>query len=96
MQNTMPCGAGQLYGYDYDQERRMRREDIREADVVRRMFADAAAGIGVSNIGECLNKHCIPTKRGRTWDRRAVRRILSNQAYTGRDFYGKNCNASKI
>ena len=80
---------GRLFVYDYDPDKRERKINGREAEAVRRLFADAADGVAIQDIVDNLNKSGILTKMGRSWDRRAVRRMLCNSSYVGRDYYGK-------
>ena len=88
-QNIYPGGPGQLFGYDYDPDTRVRKINVSEADIVRQVFTDAAAGVAVPDIVDNLNKVGAPTKKELAWNRRAVRRMLCNSSYIGKDFYGK-------
>jgi len=54
-----------------------------EAAVVRRIFAEYAAGAGYRRITRDLNGDGIPTKTGRTWNSTTVSRMLSNPVYVG-------------
>ena len=71
-----------LYGYD--------RVDLfhlnivpAEAAVVRFIFVRYLDGWGALRIARELNRLQQPTKRGKLWDSRGVRRILRNPVYSG-------------
>lgn len=65
--------------------------DVEQAEVVRRIFADYAAGLSPRAIAHALNRERVPAPRGGTWAVSAinpdVRRgigILANPLYIGR------------
>ena len=59
-----------------------------EAAVVRRIFADRAAGITVREICRRLNADAIPSPTGKpTWGHSTLCRLLRNEAYIGRVYY---------
>ena len=71
-----------LYGYD--------RVDLftlricpAEADAVRLMFARYLDGWGAARIAQELNRAGVPTKLGKQWESRGVRRCLCNPVYCG-------------
>ena len=71
-----------LYGYD--------REDLftlricpEEAQTVRSIYTWYLAGWGNKRIAGELNRRKIPTKLGKQWDSKRVRRILQNPVYCG-------------
>lgn len=69
------------YGYDYlDGQIVVNKE---QAQIVKRIFADALSGKGTMKIAEDLNEEGVPTKRGGQWSNSTVRGILSNEKYTG-------------
>jgi len=55
-----------------------------EADVVRMVFRDFLAGGSLIGIAKKLNAMGIKTKRGKSWENRTVRYILTNPTYTGK------------
>lgn len=60
----------------------------READVVRRIYAEAAAGLGQYAIARKLNAEAVPTfsrgdQRGRAWGPKYVRSLLTSPAVRG-------------
>jgi site-specific DNA recombinase len=62
-----------------------------EAAVVRRIFADRAAGTTIRQICRQLNADAIPTPTGSraTWGTSTLGRILANEAYIGRVYYNR-------
>jgi len=69
------------YGYDYvDGQIVVNKE---QAEVIKRIYADALSGKGTLKIAEDLNAEGVPTKRGGRWSNSTVRGILSNEKYTG-------------
>ncbi|OIJ17347.1 recombinase family protein [Anaerobacillus alkalilacustris] len=69
------------YGYDYlDGEIVINKK---QAEVVKRIFADALSGKGSQRIAQELNDEGVPTKRGGQWTGTTVRGILCNEKYTG-------------
>ena len=61
-----------------------------EAAVVRRIFADRAAGITVREICRRLNADAIPSPTGKpTWGHSTLCRLLRNEAYVGRVYYNR-------
>ncbi len=72
-----------VYGYDHGAgyEFAINR---READTVRMIFEMYLNGDGIRKIASYLNNAGIPSKKNRKWEFKTVRRILSNEIYTGR------------
>lgn len=54
-----------------------------EADVVRRVFAMAAAGRGGREIARTLNAESVAAPLGGRWGKTSVARLLANPAYIG-------------
>lgn len=81
-----------LYGYDFadpDEKRGKSRyvENAETAAVVRRIFAEAAAGATLRGIARGLTEDGIPTPTGLdVWKQRAVAFILHHPAYQGEAF----------
>ena len=88
--NRMPNGCGRgLYGYDYDPLTKSRSINEAEAVVVRQMFEWRLSGVSNSEIARRLNRAGIPTKTGGKWDPRTVWNMLTNEAFTGVQWWGK-------
>ena len=92
-------GGGNSYGYDVvkrigdDGEpiRGERRINPEQAAIVRRIFAEYAAGGSPKAIARALNREKVPGPRGRAWgpstihgQRRRGNGILNNELYVGR------------
>jgi len=61
-----------------------------EAAVVRRIFADRAAGVTVREICRRLNADRIPSPTGKpTWGSSTVCRLLGNETYIGRVYFNR-------
>jgi site-specific DNA recombinase len=61
-----------------------------EAAVVRRIFAERAAGTTVREICRRLNADGIPSPTGKpTWGHSTLCRLLHNEAYIGRVYYNR-------
>jgi site-specific DNA recombinase len=60
-----------------------------EARVIERIFEWAAQGVGRTTIVERLTAEGIPGTGGKRWSKSAVRRILKNERYLGRQIWGQ-------
>src|SRR5699024_852188 len=61
-----------------------------DADVVRQIFHwYVEEGYGTAKISMFLNERGLRTKRSCQWSQNAVRRVLSNELYTGKIINGK-------
>lgn len=72
----------QLFGYDRVDLFTLRINDA-EARAVRMIFARYLDGWGTARIADELNRLGCPTKRGKLWSSRGVRRCLCNPIYCG-------------
>ena len=97
-------GGGLCYGYDVVRELDAKGEPVRggrqiketEAAVVRRIFAEFAAGASPKAIARRLNKDKIPGPLGKDWGDTTIRGhhargtgILHNELYAGRLVWNK-------
>jgi site-specific DNA recombinase len=85
-------GTGRgIYGYRYAARGRggdgRRSVDEPQAVVVRRIFATFVGGASVHAIAADLNRDSITSLTGAAWPPLTVRRILQNEAYSGRTIY---------
>ena len=55
----------------------------KEAEVVRRIYAEHQKGKGYTAIARQLNEENIPSPMGMAWRPSVIRKMLSNYAYTG-------------
>jgi site-specific DNA recombinase len=60
-----------------------------EARIVRSLFTRYVGGAGLVELVNWLNGTGIRTKRGNRWSKEAVRDVLGNPTYTGRQIYGR-------
>jgi len=86
----LPQGTGiGIYGYQWIKEYKKRIPFEREAKIVKRMFEMVANGDSCFKIARTLNEESIPTKSGKKWEARTVRRIVRNPAYMGLTYFGQ-------
>ncbi|WP_237213357.1 recombinase family protein [Falsiroseomonas oryziterrae] len=91
--------GGLTYGYRVvggDAPRGRREIDPVQAEVVRRIFRDYAAGLSPKRIALALNEQGLPGPRGGAWapsaingDRGKGTGILNNELYIGRQVWGR-------
>lgn len=74
-----PWGVERPFGYRDDKV----TPEPREAEAVRRMYADFLAGIPQHELARRLNSDGILTTRGNQWTQGGVRRVLQNPRYAG-------------
>ncbi|MFO1144286.1 MAG: recombinase family protein [Amaricoccus sp.] len=92
-------GGGLCYGYKVIQQTDGRGQPVRgdreidpaEADVVRRVFRDFAAGVGPRTIARMLNDEGVPGPNGKPWGDTTIRGhvkrgtgLVNNELYVGR------------
>lgn len=72
-----------IYGYDKTGTYSLSvRED--ESRVIKKIFSlYTKSDMGIRKIAAFLNEKAIPTKLGRQWNAKTIRRILSNPIYCG-------------
>lgn len=74
-------GSPAPYGYEYD-DGRLEAID-QELDVVEQLYERYLDGDSLDGLREWLEKRGIGTKKGGSWDKKTVSRILSNPVYCG-------------
>ena len=92
-------GGGLCFGYNVVKQLDARGDPIRgdreinevEADVVRRIFREFAAGVGPRTIARTLNEEGIPGPNGKLWSDTTIRGhvkrgtgLVNNELYIGR------------
>lgn len=86
----LPVGTGAgLYGYSYDKTTKTRRILDSEAATVRHIFRMATEGVRPWEIAKQLNASGVPTKTGKLWHPLTIKRLVTNPAYNGETFYGR-------
>ena len=89
-EGRLPQGTGKgIFGYTLLPRGRdgTRRVDETQAAVVRRIFHEFVGGGSVHAIAASLNRDGVPSLTGLAWHPLTVRRMLQNEAYTGRTIY---------
>jgi len=69
------------FGYDWNGETLVPNEA--EAPIVRRIFAEAIAGLGARAIAMGLNTDGVKTRKDKAWTETSIRAILVNEKYVG-------------
>ena len=88
--NRMPNGCGvDLFGTDYDVVTKKRTVNEAEAAALRMMFDWWFGGASDWEINRRLNAAAVATKSGSRWDGRTVRNVMTNEAVTGEQWWGK-------
>lgn len=64
--------------------------DLRQIEVVKRIFRMYLNGLGIRKIARKLNSEKIPPARGRLWCGEMILSILKNEVYIGTQIFGKN------
>jgi DNA invertase Pin-like site-specific DNA recombinase len=88
-QQGLHAGGPAKYGYDYQLDEFGRPAPLPlalnecEAEVVKRMFTEAAAGTSQKEITRRLNRDGIKAKRGGTWTQGTISKLLSDPQYAG-------------
>jgi len=87
-------GGRTAYGYRY-QGGKLSPDDER-ADTVREIFRRYDVGESMRSIAFWLRSIGAPTWSGRKWGHSSVRRILVNESYCGRMYYGTHRREGKL
>ena len=105
-----PWGGQPALGYRAVREAHKARWEIDDeaAALVRRIFAMCLSGMSTYGITEELSRERVPTARERgasggrsrcrtpgVWNEASIHKILTNEAYTGRAYFGKYRCVSK-
>jgi site-specific DNA recombinase len=84
------------YDHRGEPERGLREIDESQAAIIRRIYADYAAGLPPRAIAKALNAEGVPSPRGGQWNGSTIAGgkgratgILWNEAYTGRIVYNR-------
>ncbi len=78
-----PHGYSKIKVNDNEHERTKLALNPAQAGIVKSMFIDTLAGIGITDIVRGLNARSIPSPKGKGWNKSGVHFILSNEIYTG-------------
>ena len=77
------------YGYVYDERAGVREVDEFQAEIVRRIFRRYNETRSLSAVALELNADGIPALSGGRWYPLTIRRMLTNESYTGRLYYSR-------
>lgn len=81
-------------GYDVvDKEYKL---NVREADIVKKIFEYFLQGLGYNSIALELNAQGLRNKRGREFRKTSIRDILLNEKYIGNYVFGKKDKHGKL
>jgi site-specific DNA recombinase len=95
-EGILPQGTGKgLYGYKWDKQQKKRIPLEFEAQIVNKIFTMLGDGISCFNVAKTLNDHSIPTKSGKQWEPRTIRRMAKNAAYIGLTYFGMTTGSNK-
>jgi site-specific DNA recombinase len=75
---------------DGSKERTKLEIEPNEARIVARIFNHALAGKGLIEVAKQLNKEGIAGPKGKGWIKTSIRKILTNEVYTGTAVWGRN------
>ena len=95
-EGKLPQGTGiGIYGYQWDKTTGRRTIIDLEAKVVQKIFTMVLQGFSFHKIALELNKASIKSKSGSTWHPLTIRRIATNETYTGKTYFGKTKRIGK-
>jgi len=95
-EGKLPHGTGKgIYGYDWNKETGRRTINELESKIVQKIFTMLMQGISYYKIALELNKAGIKSKSGSLWHPLTIRRIATNESYTGKTYSGKTKRISK-
>lgn len=77
--------SSKLYGYKYIKSENRLEIIPEEAEVVRTIYNLYASGLGIRQILNTLHNSEIKTRQGKDFCKNAIRRILDNEKYAGKD-----------
>ena len=91
----LPQGTGAgCYGYTYEQATGQRELEPFQATVVRRIFERYSETRSFSAVSRELNEAAIPALAGGRWYPLTIRRMLTNETYTGHTVYRRTKRVS--
>ena len=92
----LPQGTGVgLYGYKWDKDQKKRVPLGFETKVVERVFTMIAEGVSRFKVAKTLNDQGVPTKSGGKWHPLTIKRMVTNPAYIGLTYFGRNRGSKK-
>jgi len=95
-EGKLPQGTGiGIYGYQWDKTTGRRTIIEHETKVVHKIFTMVLQGFSFHKIALELNKASIKSKSGSMWHPLTIRRIATNETYTGKTYFGKTKRTAK-
>jgi site-specific DNA recombinase len=95
-EGRLPQGTGiGIYGYRWDKQAGRRVINELESKVVKKIFDMAISGVSTNQIAISLNKANVKSKSGSLWHPLTVGRVLRNQTYTGKTYFGQTKRTGK-
>jgi len=95
-EGKLPHGTGiGIYGYQWDKTTGHRTVIDLEAKVVHRIFTMVLQGFSFNKIAIELNKAAIKSKSGSMWHPLTIRRIATDETYTGKTYSGRTKRIAK-
>ncbi len=89
----IPLGGSPGIGY------RLRRKnlvvDVKQAETVREIFTQFLRLKNYSKVADFLNSKNIYTVRGKLWNHKSIKRVLTNPTYVGRTAWNKRSGKLK-
>lgn len=95
-EGKLPHGSGiGIYGYQWDKTTGHRTIIDYEAKVIQKIFTMLLQGFSFPQIALKLNKASIKSKSGSMWRPQTIRRIATDETYTGKTYSGKTKRIGK-
>jgi site-specific DNA recombinase len=85
-----PFGYRKIRVKDGSKERTKLEIEPNEARIVARIFDQVLVGKGLIEVSKQLNKEGIAGPKGKGWIKTSIRKILTNEVYTGTAVWGRN------
>ena len=85
-----PFGYRKVKVKDGGKERTKLEMEPNQAGIVARIFSLVIEGKGLIEVTKQLNKEGIAGPKGRGWIKTSIRKILTNEAYTGTAVWGRD------
>ncbi|MDD4858822.1 MAG: recombinase family protein [Dehalococcoidales bacterium] len=95
-EGKLPHGTGKgIYGYDWNKQTGHRTINELESKVVQKVFTMMLQGSSFYKVALELNKAGIKSKSGSLWHPLTIKRIVTNESYTGKTYSGKTKRVGK-
>ncbi len=79
------CSSHASYGYDREPGKKVQTVNNEEAEIVREIFDRFVnENMSMNSIVRLLNLRKIPSKKGKLWDRKNLKNLLTNASYIGK------------